>query len=275
MDGAMLSLRTLFPFLPGGSFGERPLPPRCLDPGMGVAVARRTVFRPDDAECFGRVADRVAAGNMALLGRQTEADRVEQARLRNAIATGALITAGRHLQHGDAAQPGRNMELFTNCATAITSFAKFYLLLNGSGVGRSYDDELIVVDWAEAPLLRLRLDRTHPDFPHSRAELARFGQEFALLPPGTTPDSLTSTQEAMLRAWVDAHLCTEPVPGAVVHRLGQIDRAVGEHGLRAPARRYAAARFLRHPPARYSDPRHAGPPGLGAAVADPCLPLHR
>ena len=116
---------------------------------MGLAVGRRTVFRPEDAECFGRVADRVAAGNMSLLGRPlTAAERDEQARLRNAIATGALITSGRHLQHGDADQASRNMEVFTNCATAIASFAKFYLLLNGSGVGRAYDDELVVVDWA-------------------------------------------------------------------------------------------------------------------------------
>ncbi|WP_229681548.1 hypothetical protein [Neoroseomonas lacus] len=93
-------------------------------------MARRTVFRPEDAEEFGRVAHLVAAGNMALLG--ARADATEQARLRNAIATGALITSGRHLQHGNAAQPGRNMEVFTNCATAITSFALFHLLLNGS-----------------------------------------------------------------------------------------------------------------------------------------------
>ena len=125
--------------LAGAGFGEAPLPARTVDPGMGLAVARRTVFRPEDAEDFGRVADRVAAGNMALLG--ARADAAEQARLRNAIATGALITSGRHLQHGDAAQPGRNMEVFTNCATAITSVALFYLLLNGSGVGRAYDDE--------------------------------------------------------------------------------------------------------------------------------------
>lgn len=110
------------------------MPPRTLDPGMGLAVARRVVFRPEDAEDFGRV----AAGNMALLGKRAGA--TEQARLRNAIATGALITPGRHVQHGDAAQAGRNMEVFTNCATAITSFALFYLLLNGSGVGRAYDD---------------------------------------------------------------------------------------------------------------------------------------
>ena len=84
------------------------------------------------------VADRVAVGNMALLGRDlTDTEVQERARLRNAIATGALLTSGRHLQHGDASQPERNMEVFTNCATAIASFAEFYLLLNGSGVGRS------------------------------------------------------------------------------------------------------------------------------------------
>jgi hypothetical protein len=130
---------------------------------MGVAVARRTVFRPDDRECFGRVADRVAAGNMALLGRSDAVTRSEQMRLRNAIATGALLTSGRHLQHGDPDQPQRNMEVFTNCATAAASFAKFYLLLNGAGVGRSYDDDLIVVDWANAPRLELHLSPVHPD----------------------------------------------------------------------------------------------------------------
>ncbi len=123
--------------MPGAAFGEAPLSARALDPGMGLAVARRTVFRPEDEESFGRVADRVAAGNIALLGRSDAAARREQARLRNAIATGALLTSGRHLQHGDADQPTRNMEVFTNCATAASSFAKFYLLLNGSGVGRS------------------------------------------------------------------------------------------------------------------------------------------
>jgi hypothetical protein len=124
--------------VPGAHFGDVAAPARLLDPGMGIAVGRRTIFRPDDGECFGRVADRVASGNMALLGHApTDAERQEQARLRNAIATGALLTSGRHLQHGDASQPERNMEVFTNCATAIASFAKFYLLLNGSGVGRS------------------------------------------------------------------------------------------------------------------------------------------
>lgn len=183
MDGDVF--RTPLP--PGTSFGETPLPPRALDSGMGVAVARRTVFRPTDAECFGRVADRVAAGNIALLGREDAATRAEQARLRNAIATGALLTSGRHLQHGDAEQPRRNMEVFTNCATAITSFAKFYLLLNGSGVGRAYDDALIAVDWANAPRLLLHLSPDHPDYPRDDASLRRFAGELGL---PAEPDSV-------------------------------------------------------------------------------------
>src|SRR5208337_4234624 len=154
---------TQLTLVPGAHFGDAPLPPRLLDPGMGVAVARRTVFRPEDQECFGRVADRVAEGNIALLGAIDTRARHEQARLRNAIATGALLTSGRHLQHGDADQPTRNMEVFTNCATAAASFAKFYLLLNGAGVGRSYDDDLAAVDWATAPDLMLVLSPEHPD----------------------------------------------------------------------------------------------------------------
>ena len=202
--------------IPGSSFGERALPARPLDPGMGVAVARRTVFRPEDQECFGRVADRVSQGNMSLLGRPlTGGERLEQARLRNAIATGALITSGRHLQHGDASQAGRNMELFTNCATAIASFAKFYLLLNGSGVGRSYDDALVVVDWAKAPKLQLRLDPGHADFPHTETALNALCSELgmtaadvvatitadpAAMPDGTTHHVVADSREGWAKA---------------------------------------------------------------------------
>lgn len=206
--------------VPGASFGEAPLPPRAPDSGMGLAVARRTVFRPEDQDDFGRVADRVAAGNMALLG--DAADTVEQARLRNAIATGALITSGRHLQHGDAGQPGRNMEVFTNCATASASFTLFYLLLNGSGVGRAYDDELIAVDWGKAPRLLLHLSPAHPDFPGGREDLHRFGLEFGLLPWGTAPDAMTEVQEAGIRAWIAREILADPAeapPGARLHRI--------------------------------------------------------
>ncbi len=202
--------------LPGASFGEAPLAARVLADGMGLAVARRTVFRPEDGECFGRVADRVATGNIALLRRDDRAARTEQARLRNAIATGALLTSGRHLQHGDADQPGRNIEVFTNCATAIASFVKFYLLLNGSGVGRSYDDSLIAVDWAEAPELKLYLAPAHPDWPQDEAGLARLaaalelesadalGRELVLDPATVPADAerhlITDSREGWARA---------------------------------------------------------------------------
>ena len=227
MDGSLAGARrvpgaTHRP-LPGAAFGEVPASARLLDAGMGIAVARRTVFRAEDREDFGRVADRVAAGNMALLRRPLgPTERAEQARLRNAIATGALLTSGRHLQHGDAAQPGRNMEVFTNCASAITSFALFYLLLNGSGVGRAYDDELIAVDWGQAPCLLLHLDPAHPDWPRTRAGLYRFGTEFGLLPWNTTLDAFTEAQETEIRDWIAREFLADPAEapaGAIRHAI--------------------------------------------------------
>lgn len=209
MDGSLPGAPMARPApIPGASFGDAPLLARALDPGMGLAVARRTVFRPEDQEDFGRVADRVAAGNMALLGDRPALDG-EETRLRNAIATGALLTSGRHLQHGDARQPGRNMEVFTNCATAIASFTLFYLLLNGSGVGRAYDDELVAVDWGQAPRLLLRLDPTHADFPRTREALHRFGAEFGLLPWGTSLDAFSAAQEGEVRDWIAREFVTE------------------------------------------------------------------
>ncbi|MEG3349006.1 recombinase [Novacetimonas sp. GS1] len=193
-----------------GAFGLSPLPARSLDRGMGAAVGRRTVFRPTDHEDFGHVAARVARGNTALL---PGVDARERAQLRNAIATGALLTSGRHLQHGDATQPGRNMEMFTNCATAICSFAKFYLLLNGSGVGRAYDDELCVVDWTRAPDLSFVLAPTHPDYPRDRAGLLRFGLDMQVVPWGTTLETFDAGMEAQVRAFRASSILPEvPAP---------------------------------------------------------------
>ncbi len=198
------------------AFGSKVETARSLDRGMGEAVGRRTVFRPSDHEDFGTVANRVAAGNTGLLN---HVDDREVMQLRNAIATGALLTSGRHLQHGDAEQPSRNMEVFTNCATAICSFAKFYLLLNGSGVGRAYDDELCIVNWAQAPDLHFVLDAQHPDYPRDRAALLYFGLEMQIVPWGTMLEAFDAGMEADVRKFLHEFVLTTvpQQPDARVH----------------------------------------------------------
>lgn len=75
---------------------------------------------------------------------------------------GVLLTSGRHLQHGDLDQPERVGEFHTNCSTAMFSFVKFWLLLKGSGVGRSYDGDLCRVNWDNMPNVRFVLEGPDP-----------------------------------------------------------------------------------------------------------------
>ena len=146
---------------------------RKLDGGMGQAVARRTYLRRVVDKDSGRerwerwdeVADRVALGNTLLVsGRQKAHRDTEHALLKKHISNGSILMSGRHLQHGDETQPTRNMEVFTNCSTAASSFILFYLLMNGSGVGRAYDDDMCVVDWDNMPNVRCVIAQDHPDF---------------------------------------------------------------------------------------------------------------
>jgi intein/homing endonuclease len=149
---------------------------RPLHPGMGQAVAERTVLRKlEDGswESWGDVADRVALGNAVLAPADTMDRLKEYASLRRHIAGGGILMSGRHLQHGDENQPNRPMEVFTNCATAPATFLLFYNLLNGAGVGRCYDNDMMLVDWDNAPSLRVVLDHTHPDFNYSAHESVR------------------------------------------------------------------------------------------------------
>jgi len=148
---------------------------RDLEPGMGQAVAERTILRKIDGngwETWKDVATRVAAGN-ALLEPDPKKKESEFDILNHHISKATVLMSGRHLQHGDLQQPTRNMEVYTNCATAPTSFLLFYFLLNGSGVGRCYDDDFILVDWDNAPTVRCVLSDTHPDFDFSAHESAR------------------------------------------------------------------------------------------------------
>jgi len=126
---------------------------RQFHPGMGQAVAERTILRkipvavkdtyvisPEDPnhdhlrlfcdtndiqleiskmapavevrwETWGEVAARVAEGNLSLV----EGGEDEKKQLADHIANAAILMSGRHLQHGDAKQHTRNMEVFTNC----------------------------------------------------------------------------------------------------------------------------------------------------------------
>ena len=146
---------------------------RKLDAGMGKAVARRTYLRrikdPKTGrkrwETWAEVAHRVALGNVSLLdSKYHKHKKAEYELLKKHIANGSILMSGRHLQHGDETQPKRNMEVFTNCSTASASYIVFYLLMNGSGVGRAYDDDMCLVSWDNMPNVRCIISKDHPDF---------------------------------------------------------------------------------------------------------------
>lgn len=50
-----------------------------------------------------------------------------------------------------------------NCSTSAMSFLSFYLLLNGSGVGRAYDDDMMLVDWNYLPIVIPVIGHAHKD----------------------------------------------------------------------------------------------------------------
>jgi len=148
---------------------------RDFHPGMGQAVAERTILRKKENgewENWGDVANRVALGN-SLLTKNHHDQEAEYKTLRKHIAKATILMSGRHLQHGDHLQPERNMEVFTNCSTASSSFLLFYLLLNGSGVGRCYDNDMMLVNWDYSPTVRCVLDENHGDFDWSAHESVR------------------------------------------------------------------------------------------------------
>lgn len=158
-------------------------PARELSGGMGQAVADRTILRKIEKsgekvkETWADVAHRVALGNSLLCpivgsveGREGEAlanlakEQVSEFHAMNHhLRQASVLMSGRHLQHGDETQPSRNIEVFTNCSTSAMSFLSFYLLLNGSGVGRAYDDEMMLVDWDNLPIVIPVIEHSHKD----------------------------------------------------------------------------------------------------------------
>lgn len=140
-----------------------------VDQGMPLAVFNNKYARVKEDgrhESWPEVAERVYRSNLALDHRTTMGN---DGRARNGVGlslarSGVLAFSGRHLQHGDETQSGKSIEVFTNCSTAMFSFISFYLLLKGSGVGRSYDADLCRVNWDNLPHVRFVLSTDHPDY---------------------------------------------------------------------------------------------------------------
>lgn len=184
-------------------------------PGMGQAVAERTILRKSGEkwESWLQVADRVAEGNALLAPTATEKTR-EYKLLKEHISEGRLLTSGRHLQHGDITQPNRNMEVFTNCSTSITTYGLVYLLLNGSGVGRCYDDDLMLVDWDNAPNVLCVLDSSHPDFDNTIHESARDARHKYQNNPNVIWHEVADSREG----WGNASECLETLAYEKIHK---------------------------------------------------------
>jgi adenosylcobalamin-dependent ribonucleoside-triphosphate reductase len=189
---------------------------RPLHPGMGQAVAERTYLRRkenNEWENWGDVAHRVALGNSLLAPTKFQQE-TEFAKLQPHIANGVVLMSGRHLQHGDETQPERNMEIFTNCSTAASSFMMFYLLLNGSGVGRSYDDEMMLANWDNAPNVRCVIDHSHADFDWSAHESLRDAKHKY----GSGKDTLWFTVPDSREGWAKALEIWENAAFEKVHK---------------------------------------------------------
>jgi hypothetical protein len=145
-----------------------------------TVVVTLNVIADVETEKWADVAYRVSYGN-AMLDPRTQWDRrspdassllaaqgpspfqIEFDAMHHHLRQASLLMSGRHLQHGDANQINRNMEVFTNCSTSAMSFLEFYLLLNGSGVGRCYDDAMMQVDYRLMPTVVCVIDMSHKD----------------------------------------------------------------------------------------------------------------
>lgn len=146
-------------------FNSHSTPARQYAPGIGTAVADRTVNRmkaDGTRETWADVAKRVALGSASLHRPTSE---FEFDRMHHHLRQASVLMSGRHLQHGDETQSARNIEVFSNCSTAASSFVLFYLLLNGSGVGRAYDDDMMIVDWAA------KMPKVFPIIRHDHADV--------------------------------------------------------------------------------------------------------
>ncbi len=136
-----------------------------VDKGDGEVVEITLSVAADVVvEDWADVAHRVSFGNCTLIPSEKKADFVGEFKaMHHHLRQASILMSGRHLQHGDPNQASRNIEVFTNCSTSAMTWLQFYLLLNGSGVGRCYDDEIMLTDWRQMPTVVCVIDGVHKD----------------------------------------------------------------------------------------------------------------
>ena len=191
-------------------------PARDFAPGIGQAVADRTITRKKTdgtIETWADVAYRVAAGSVSLHPATAE---FEMGPMHHHLRQASVLMSGRHLQHGDETQASRNIEVFSNCSTSASTFILFYLLLNGSGVGRSYDDDMMIVDWAgKMPKVVLSLRADHPDVlsgeisqEYVNVDSSKFGKTKTYLVPDSREGWAKAVEQVEFMTWQGIHADT-------------------------------------------------------------------
>lgn len=171
----------------------------------GVAVSKRSFARQSETdgswENWEGIATRVPKGNCSLVD---DPDGSELSLMTQLMRVGILLMSGRHLQQGDENQSLRNLEIFTNCSTSCTSSLLFQLLLNGSGVGRSYDDVIQKVDWRDLPPVWQYLSPDHEDFELLREKLPEVAELcISLSGSPLDPDALYVVEDSR-EGWAQA-----------------------------------------------------------------------
>jgi adenosylcobalamin-dependent ribonucleoside-triphosphate reductase len=157
--------------------------------GMGQAVADRTINRK--GERWADVAHRVALGNAAITGESSE-------NLKRHLLDASILMSGRHLQHGDETQKDRNIEVFSNCSSICQRSIGFYLLLNGSGTGGSFDDAICIVDFRNMP----KVVCTHKDHaPYVTTEQAMVPGATVFMVPDSREGWAEAIEQIEIAAW--------------------------------------------------------------------------
>ena len=120
---------------------------RTYSPGMGQAIADRTINRP--GEGWRDVAQRVALGSHLL-----HPESGDQEALERHLAQASILLSGRHLQHGDASQPTRPGEVFTNCLefNTLIPTLEYGVIKIGSIVGETVTIRTKDGEWRAAPV---------------------------------------------------------------------------------------------------------------------------